>query len=44
MAVKRDRSQVAGTGRRGTMLEHVLCSAWLEETLRDCIEPDWLGG
>jgi hypothetical protein len=43
VAVKRDQSQVAGTGRKGTMLEHVLCSAWLEEMLRDCIDPDRLG-
>src|SRR5271170_7789615 len=43
VAVKRDRSQVAGTGRKGTMLEHVLCPAWLEEMLHDCIDPDRLG-
>src|SRR5271163_3907274 len=34
---------VPSTGRKGTMLEHVLCSAWLEEMLRDCIDPDRLG-
>jgi hypothetical protein len=43
VAVKVDRSQVAGTGRKGTMLDHVLCPAWLEEMLHDCIDPDRLG-